>query len=54
MSMKVRVVVDTNVIITALISGDSGLLARLLDSEISLVSLKFIVTELFKHALENF
>ncbi len=48
--MKVRVVVDTNVIITALISGDSGLLVRLLDSEISLVAPKFIVTELFKHA----
>ncbi len=48
--MKVKVVVDTNVIITALISGDSSLLTKLLDSKISLVSPKFIITELFKHA----
>lgn len=52
--MKVKVVVDTNVIITALISGDSNLLTKLLDSKLSLVSPKFIITELFKHAPKIF
>ncbi len=44
------VVVDTNVIITAIISGSPYVIRRLSDPAILLTSPKFIVVELFKHS----
>lgn len=44
------VVVDTNVIITALISGSPFVVDKLADPKVELVAPKFIVVELFKHS----
>ena len=44
------IVVDTNVIITAIISGSPYVLGRLSDPAVTVASPKFIVVELFKHS----
>lgn len=48
--MNEIVVVDTNVIITAVISGSPYVIEKLIAPGISVVSPKFIIIELFKHS----
>jgi putative PIN family toxin of toxin-antitoxin system len=44
------VVVDTNVIITAIISGSPYVIEKLADPRIEIVAPKFLIVELFKHS----
>jgi predicted nucleic acid-binding protein len=48
--MAETVVVDTNIIITAIISSSPYVLTRLSDPDIVVASPKFVVVELFKHS----
>lgn len=48
--MADHVVIDTNVIITAIISGSPYVIQRLSDPRIEVSAPKFLIVELFKHS----
>lgn len=44
------IVIDTNIIVSALISNNQSTLRAIFDSNVLLVSPKFVIVELFKHS----
>jgi predicted nucleic acid-binding protein len=44
------IVIDTNIIVSALISNNQTVLRAIFDSNVLLVSPKFVIVELFKHS----